>query len=845
MGKQMADHIVGKHRLIADWRPHRLPLWLASLALLTCFFLGLTSARVKSATFDEDASLGRGTAIWMEGNYDLEMAHPPLGPMISTLPLLTEPTLAPPVDHRCWPDGTARSCGRELLFQRGTTQRVLFLARLPTMFLTAILATLVYRWTLALAGSKAALIGLTLCAFDPNILAHGRLATLDLVATLVIFLSCFLFWAFWNRPSLGRWALLGAALGIAGATHFVTGVLVPFFIVLSLVRAWHPLSEGGIPGLRSQSRWRRLAVTVGLLLMAGVSAGLVIWAVHSFRVGPVARWQDIRLPAPAYFSELAVRLGEKPGAPNSFLLGRHYEGGWWPYFLVAWFVKTPWPTILLTALGMIRSLARRDLTLVNTILLAVPGVYFVLASLSDFNRGYRYILPVLPFAFVLAGRAGAAFVSVTGARGRWRHLGLAAALVWLLAANGLIYPHYLAYFNELVRPQNGYKVLVDSNLDWGQDLPALEAYVAQHDLDSIYLSWFGESRPAQYDIPHRFIPSKPDELSDVHTRVYHPDYPPPGSYAISATNLQGLLFEDKNLFEFFLAREPEDQPGYSILTYEVPRLLDREAPTVNVVLGGCQIDQVPTTVFEDLWRTNDVRLRWFETESSCILPSETDVWYVLGGTETRVNPPCPLWLEAEEIRQVSARKGDLNLRIYRLRVGEAARRVWAREQSRRSAVIISDEIAFVPGDAPDRRTRLLPPVRIGERLDMIGYELGDGEQHPGQLFLQVGHPWKLLTSWRVRTSSETPLKVFVQLLDDAGNPRTQYDGLDVPTIGWREQDIVVQEHTLSIPEDLDPGRYWVQFGLYNAWNGERLPVLVNGERVGSRLLLPSFTVDGS
>jgi len=123
----------------------RIPTW-AAVMLLVAFGLALTSARVKSATFDEDAYVGKGTAIWMEGNYWLRTAHPALAPMLSTLPLLTEPELSPPTDHGCWPDGSARSCGRELLFRRSDTQRILFLARLPTMFLMLILAAVAYRW---------------------------------------------------------------------------------------------------------------------------------------------------------------------------------------------------------------------------------------------------------------------------------------------------------------------------------------------------------------------------------------------------------------------------------------------------------------------------------------------------------------------------------------------------------------------------------------------------------------------------------------------------------------------------------------------------------------------------
>lgn len=818
-----------------NWKQGSLSISVGAALLLLSLALMVTSARGKSATFDEDAYIGKGTAIWMAGNYQLEVAHPPLGPMLSTLPLLTEPDLSPPVDHRCWPAGTARSCGRELLFYRSDTRRVLLLARLPTMFATLVLAALVHRWAADLFGKRAGLVALALCALDPNILAHGRLVTLDLVTTLVIFLSCFLFWRFWSHPSAGRLALLGIALGAAGATHFATGLLIPIFVVASLARTWQPVRTSEIPELSRNSRWQRWAVTLGLLLAAGLVAALVIWGIHSFNVGPVPRWQDIRLPAPTLFNELAMRLQEKSGAPDSFLLGRHYVGGWWPYFIIALFVKTPWPTLLLAGVGTVSLIRQRGGRFAHAIILVVPVAYFLVAILSDFNRGYRYILPVLPFMFLSGGRAARLAWEPQGGRRPWFRYAPALLLVWLVTSNGLIYPHYLAYFNELVGPRNGHKVLVDSNVDWGQDLPALERYVAEHDLESVYLSWFGESRPAQYDIPHRFIPSKPDELSDIHTRVYHPDYPPPGDYAISATNLQALLFDDKHLFGYFLEREPAAQPGYSMMIYEVPRLLDPEAPSVTVALGNTQIDQIPPSVFEDFWRTNDLALRWFDVATSCILPTESDLWYVLDRPAGDDALLCPHWEQAEEVARLSERGGDDELYLYRLRTDQAAHSRWLGELWEDSPMIISDETDFAPGEAPDMRRDVAPPLRFGDRLNLMGYNLSSRVLRPGET-------WHAATYWQVAADGGRPLKAFVQVLDDAGNPRTQYDGFDVPSIGWHEGDLLVQRHALSIPGDLEPGRYWVQFGLYDAQSKQRLPVLLGEENLGSRVLLPPLEV---
>jgi len=816
----------------------RLSGWAAVVLLLVAFGLALTSARVKSATFDEEAYIGKGTAIWKGGNYWLRTAHPALAPMLNTLPLLLEPEVTLPIEHSCWPDGSGRSCGRVMLFYRGDTQRTLLLARLPTIFLMLILAAVVYRWSRELFGVPADLVAMALFVFDPNVLAHARLITLDFATTASTFISWFALYCFWRRPGLFRLVLLGVALGMAGATRFTAGYLVPLFVLVSLARVWQPVDAGRFAALRVANRRRRLVTVLWLLVVVGVVAVSVIWLVHGAAFGPVPRWGNVRLPAPAYFNELAALLEYRDKPQDAFLLGRHYVGGWWPYFIVAFFTKTPLATVLLVVLAMVFLIRRRDGGFGETVLLIAAGSHFGLSLINPFNIGYRHLLPILPFLSVFAARTARWAGQVTHdgqSLRRWPRYVMGVLLGWLVVANVSIYPNYLAYFNELVGPQNGYRVLVDSNLDWGQDLPALQEYVKEHGVSSLYLSWFGESRPWQYDISYRFIPSKPDELSDIYTRVYHPDYPPPGTYAISATNLQALLFDDKELFGWFLQRKPVAQLGYSVMIYEVPRLLDPDAPPVTVALGDRQIDQVPADAFEMLWRTNDLYLRWYNTQSSCIFPPEDVVWYVLDAGIAPDPPLCPLWEETEQVTELPMRGGERqSLAFYRLQTTPARREDWFQELAAASPVVVSDEVAFVSGEAPDLRWEIAPPLRFGDRLDLIGY-------HGFSDRLKPGSEWQFVSYWQV-TGPGNELKVFVQLLDDGGDARTQYDGLDVPVIGWREGDWLAQRHTLSLPGDLSPGRYWVQLGVYDVETGQRLPVLVDGASVGTRLLLPAVEV---
>ncbi len=850
--------------------------------LLLSFGLALTSARGKSATFDEDAYVGKGAAVWFRGNYGLRTAHPVLAPLIGTAPLLIEPGFAEAVNSPKCETGSARRCGRELLFFRSNTRRVLFLVRLPTVALLVALGALVYRWARELYGPWGGPLALTIYAFEPNLLAHGRLLTLDLPATACVCLVLYTAWQFWRQPAWWRLAAWGVALGLAGATRYTLVFVVPVLMVALVYAAHAEPSRRFGSGFQARSdficqaashcqsssqpspgRLNALAKAVAATGVAGIIAALTVWAIYGFTFGPVPDL-GIRLPAPAYFYDLKELLAYHSKPQDAFLLGNHYTGGWWPYFVVTLAVKTPLPVLILLGAtlaslrcGQSPTEPRGGVRWGEVLILITAGFYYALSLLNPFNIGHRHLLPILPLVAILIGRLAPRLIA-----GRRLYRYATGVLIgWLVFGTLRIYPHFLAYFNELVGPRDGYRVLVDSNLDWGQDLPALEQYLTEHDVSSLYLSWFGESRPWQYDIPYRFIPSKPDELSDIHTRVYHPDYPPPGAYAISATNLQALLFDDKDLFAWFLQSEPVAQPGYSILIYNVPRLLDSAASPVTVVLGNTQIDRVPSAAFETLWHTNDLRLRWFDAATSCILPAGADVWYILdvetspprsGGSSD--SPPgllCPFWERAEPVARLPARGGVGQLAFYRLQADSVVREEWLAGLAHGSPLIISDEATFAPGKASDLRHEVSPPLRFDNRLDLLGYRLSWGrspDRDPSAgtgLPTETPHPgseWQIASYWRVVADGGGPLKLFVQVLDDAGGVRAQYDGLDVPVIGWREGDLLAQLHTLPLPADLPPGRYWVQIGAYETQTVERLPVLLDGAPVGTRLLLPPLEV---
>ncbi len=133
-----------------------------------------------------------------------------------------------------------------------------------------------------------------------------------------------------------------------------------------------------------------------------------------------------------------------------------------------------------------------------------------------------------------------------------------------------IHPHYLSYFNLAAGgPENGHNILIDSNIDWGQDLIRLKQWMEENDVETVNLGWYGTAMPAYYGIDYKPLPGMPYHFDLWADPPFNRSNPQPGVYAISATVLWELPSEEKETFAWFRAREPDDRIGYSLFIYRV------------------------------------------------------------------------------------------------------------------------------------------------------------------------------------------------------------------------------------------------------------------------------------
>ena len=514
-------------------------------------------ARVKSATMDEQNHITRGVTYVLTGDLRLGRVHPPLINLISGLPFLFSRDFTLPLDHSSWQNSVLDEFAREFLWRgRSDVHSIVFRARLPIIGLALLLGLIVYTWARELFGLKAGLLALGLLAFDPNILAHGSLATNDLGLAVFATLSAYTFWRWLNQPTWGRALVATLALGLAQASKFSAVYLIPTLALTALVH-WFltPSDERRVP---------RLFHLFGWLALIGLAMAVTVWAIYGFKMGQL-RGGGSQIPASAYFNELRAILARIDKGNPSFLLGSYSTEGWWYYFPVAFAVKTPLPTLILIGGSLV--FAWRSKALRKCLPLLIPvAVYFAGSMLITLNIGYRHLLPVLPLLFILIGQL---------AQIRWNTKSIGAyavsvLFVWLAIGTWSVFPDYLAYFNEAAGgPEGGKRILVDSNLDWGQDLIGLREYMEREGIDKVKLGYFGSAYPESYGINYEPLPG--------FIRYWWPQdsypaallNPTPGVYAISVTNLQGVLFPNRQLYSQFISRKPEAMIGHSIYIYRL------------------------------------------------------------------------------------------------------------------------------------------------------------------------------------------------------------------------------------------------------------------------------------
>jgi hypothetical protein len=427
-------------------------------------------------------------------------------------------------------------------------------------------------------------------------IAHGGVVTNDLGIALFTFLAIASFDLVTERLTWARLLLAGLSFGAALGTKFSSVALVPIYVALGALVAFGPepmavdlrwLAPARRPG-RGLARLAWVAAVLAVMALIGLT---VLWASYGFS-SPLAQdqageanfdWAALR-PPPGPVTDLLLLARRVHAVPEAyvwgflhflehaesrpaFLLGERSEQGWWYYFPATIAMKTPLPLLALGLLSLLVIGSGRVGWRLRLFLLLPPAVFLGLTMTRSINIGHRHVLPVYPFLFVAAGSV--AWLATAGGTVRLRRLWTGvtvAALAWAAVGTFRVHPHALAYFNELAGgPANGYRRLVDSNLDWGQDLPGLAAYQRREGIPKLKLAYFGTADPGYYGVVCDRLPGyQPPPPSTLVREVRPGDV-----VAVSATLLQGLYVEPavEELMARLRAEPPIATIGHSILVF--------------------------------------------------------------------------------------------------------------------------------------------------------------------------------------------------------------------------------------------------------------------------------------
>ncbi len=764
----------------------------ALLFLLTLQALG--SVATHSATFDELYQLSAGYTYLRTGDARLSNHHPPLIDVWVAIPLLMF-DLHLPLDSAAWQQAERGSFGDVFVWQANADQalRLLGVARLPNVALALLLGAALFRWTSKLSGRAAGFLALALYVFDPGIVANAGLSTNDLGVAAMLFFATWAWWEWLERPSIPRLILAGVMVGFACTSKYSGLVIGPIVLLLTLA---HRPADG----------WRK-AIRLRAGGLAGVAAVcvLTIWAVYGFST-------EDGLPAPSFWKGIFFQSDRIAYGQPVYALGQVWPNGVWFYYPLAFLLKTPLPTLILTAAAVIVVIKKRAFRV--ALPLALPIVVFSAATLaSALQLGHRYLLPILPFMFGLAGQVA----TIT----RWpphRRRDIVPAsivgllLIWLVIDAATIYPHHLSFFNELAGgPENGDRYLVDSNLDWGQDLPALKALMEKRGLPFVHLGYFGTAVPGAYGIHYWPAPGFLRFVGDAESMAFNPYTPDPGWYAISRTSLrQGLVLTHPDLYAYFHSLTPEDRAGYSIDLYHV-----EYAPSTPVVRALVQGSRVADVESEQLGWQEGQRLiaKWVPDGDSFVFAMNGPARYL-------VPDPLPYVPDLRDAVLQHAQRDEQGALEFDARDAVALMlEQWSAESE-----------VWTPEGKP-----LEAPVSFDGRIELLGYRLERDSVSPGG---EVS----LTLAWQIDGELRPPIASFVHLIDAEGQPIAQRDGWGSAISGLEVGDVIVQHVRVPIPPDAAPGRYRLQLGIYSRDTMARWPVQTPDGAAIDRIWLPEVEI---
>lgn len=478
--------------------------------------------------------------------------------------------------------------------------RMLLSGRLVMATIATGLGLTIYLISRRLFGHMGGLVSLALFALSPTFLANGGLAVSDMMVSFMFLLAAWAFWALLQNVSPLRLAMCGVALGLLCVSKASGLLIIPIALCMLILRiiSSTPLPVWLGRSLLIQPRWQRALALCGVVVVQAAVVITIIWSLHGFRYSAFRNpepgdnfeysWAELlgppaTAPPPQTQGEPVANhppLAGQPGKamaivsfardhkllPESYLYGIGYVlrssqrrlafmngeycyTGWRTFFPYCFAVKNPLSLLAILVLAMAAGAAKWLApakekrfgwagAIWRTFYSAAPLwliilIYGTVSISSSINIGHRHILPIYGPIFILAGAAAYWLRPAL----YWPRLATLVLIALMAIETLLVWPNYIPYFNQIAGGmKDGYKHLVDSSCDWGQDLKTLQRYLDDRGLPRkempVYFSYFGIASPDYYHVPGTQLMGFMDMRKEFKLRLRG------GVYCISATMLQ-------------------------------------------------------------------------------------------------------------------------------------------------------------------------------------------------------------------------------------------------------------------------------------------------------------------
>lgn len=496
------------------------PIGVAALLILWFSFSLIWQGKNQSLTSDEVVHLPAGYTYITNWDYRINPEHPVLVKMWAALPWAIYNSSDKPSADLWQKSGnyyqdnwvSDRKIGQELIYSTsGSPEIKIFLGRIMMSILSIGFILLFSFFIFKKFGKIPALFSLALCVFNPQFLGYGHLVLTDIAIAATSFLSIILFSKLLEKQTYKNAILWGLSLGLAALTKYTVVIFITFFI---LIYFWGIIFSKK----KIQFRYLFIGLIIGYLIVAAAYLPGKNFIPNTITNADIASWQNVAINqelinkyneysrffvAPAYYIKgvIYVILHAENGH-TAYLMGMMSKTGWRYYFPVAFILKNSIFLLLIIGTLFFSKKYWKNLTQEEKIVWSAFVFYWLLAINSKANLGIRHLMPIYPMLFFLIA------AEISKMKNKKVYTFVIICTILYCISSLRFFPNYINYFSEIIgNSQNASKYLVDSNLDWGQDLPQIANFQRNNNIDKIYLEyfWTGEEAIAYYGINYETI----------------------------------------------------------------------------------------------------------------------------------------------------------------------------------------------------------------------------------------------------------------------------------------------------------------------------------------------------